>query len=293
MIYKNNWIAWCYDKIEYGRKTSPNSEFDLKIKPTIELPVKSYKEESLLNAQQIRDSINGPLDILLSGGVDSEVMLRCFVELKIPVNVFIFCYENNYNAFDVTNAKKLCAELNITPTVIDFNLEKFFETDAYDIWTKCHCLNSGRLPHMKMLDYLDNTVIMGDGDFDWERKDNQWLLVIREIDFSQSVYATAVNRPVVQWYSYSPEITLSIFYDPVMNSMHESYNVVKYFLNKSHWPAVQIRPKAVGYEGNKPLGLPMSKPDFMLEFNKKYIPSGFPSYYFTEQEMLNQLVRHE
>jgi asparagine synthetase B (glutamine-hydrolysing) len=124
MFYKNNWLTWYYNEVAYGPKTTLDSKFDIKITPTITRQVKSYKEELLTNASLIRDSFNEPFDLMLSGGVDSEVILRCYLELKIPINVFVFRYENNYNLPDVTHALRICKELNVTPTVIDFNFVK-------------------------------------------------------------------------------------------------------------------------------------------------------------------------
>lgn len=277
MFYKNNWLTWYYDDIEYGPKTSPNSKFDIKIMPTVTRPVNSYKEELLLNASVIRDTFSEPFDLMLSGGVDSEVILRCYHELKIPVNVFVFRYENNYNLPDVTSALHICNELNVTPKVIDFDLQKFFENDAYDIWTTGYYLNSGRLPHMKMIEYLDNFPIMGDGDPVWEFSNDEWRLGLDDVSHSQSLYCRTINRPMlVDWYEYSPEVILAHVNHPVMQTLmqsrglHKDFIQAKYLLHKDLWNAIELRPKYVGFEGGLPPGLNSSKPEFMLEFNKVY-----------------------
>ena len=97
MFYKDNWLAWTYDDVKFGNKTTPQSRFEFQFKKTIKQPLKSHKQELLENTRIIRDSFNEPFDLLFSGGVDSEIVLRCHVELKIPINVFIFKYEKDYN----------------------------------------------------------------------------------------------------------------------------------------------------------------------------------------------------
>jgi hypothetical protein len=297
MYYKNNWLTWYYDDVEYGPKTTPSSKFDIKIKPTITRQVKSYKEELLLNASLIRDSFNEPFDLMLSGGVDSEVILRCYHELKIPVNVFVFRYENNYNLPDVTSALRICNELNVTPKVIDFNLQKFFENDAHNIWATGYYLNSGRLPHMKMIEYLDNIPIMGDSPPYWKFVNGEWKFELAEIDFSQLVYCKTVSRTMIaDWYEYSPELILAHVNHPIMQilmrnqGLHEDFIQAKYILHKDLWNAIELRPKYVGFEGRLPPGLNSSKPAFMLEFNKLYNDHrSSTSFYYSKQELINAL----
>jgi hypothetical protein len=297
MFYKNNWLTWYYNEVAYGPKTTLDSKFDIKITPTITRQVKSYKEELLTNASLIRDSFNEPFDLMLSGGVDSEVILRCYLELKIPINVFVFRYENNYNLPDVTHALRICKELNVTPTVIDFNLQKFFENDAYDIWTTGYYLNSGRLPHMKMIEFMDNIPIMGDGEPMWIFKNNEWKFELDEVCHSQSIRCKTIGRSVIaDWYEYSPEVIISHMKHPMIQELMQTpstpkqYVETKYQLHKQLWNSIEIRTKYVGYEGNLKPGMNSSKPSFMLEFNKLYNDHrSSTSFYYTKQELINAL----
>ena len=294
MYYKNNWLTWYYDDVEYGPKTSINSKFDLKITPTITRTVKSYREELLLNAGLIRDSFAEPFDLMFSGGVDSEVILRCYHELKIPINVFVFKYENNYNLPDVTHALRICKELNINPTVIDFNLQKFFEHEAYDIWTTGYYLNSGKLPHMKMIEYLDNIPIMGDGCPYWSYYDGTWKLELDEDCHAQSIYCKTIRRTMIaDWYEYSPEVLISHMNHPLIRNMKRTQKTslefvnTKYILHKQLWNDIELRPKRVGFEGSMKPGMNSSKPGFMLDFNKTYITAEIKNtdYLFSKEDL--------
>lgn len=296
MFYKNNWLTWYYDGVEKGTKTRPDSKYELKFTPTIKQPIKSYKEELLANTRLIRDSFSEPFDLLFSGGVDSEVILRCNLELGIPVNVFIFQYENNYNLPDVKHALRICNELNVTPTVIDFNLKKFFENDAYDIWKVGHFSSAGRLPHMKMFEYLDNIPIMGDGNPDWIY-DEQWLYEFFEKGHNATCYANTIGRTAIaDWYEYSPEVLLSHSQTPLMQELISGspvdYNQSKYRLHNSIWPSIMIRPKLVGYESFDRAGKPIAIPDFMMHFQTQCIDihnMEFVSYKFTMDQFIKNL----
>jgi hypothetical protein len=297
MFYKDNWFTWYYDGIEKGPKTSLDSKFTISTKPTITRKVKNFKEEVLLNASLTRDCFTEPFDLLFSGGADSEIVLRSYHELNIPVNVFIFKYENNYNFFDVSHALRICNELNIEPKVVDFNLQKFFENDAYETWATGYYLSSGQLPLMKMMDYLDNIPIAGSGNPVWIYHSNQWQLDLSELFHSQSIYCSTVKRTaIIDWFEYSPEVILSYTEHPITKDLFKTpgsalkFEKHKHLLYKKFWSTLQLRPKYIGFEGSKPPGLKESKPDFMLDFEKAHIgEKGNTAFSYSNDELVKML----
>lgn len=303
MFYKDSWFSYSYDSILFGNKTKENSIFTIDLNPTV-INFRSYHEELIENAKKIRDVISGPLDLLFSGGIDSEVVLRVYHDLKIPINVFIFRYENGYNHRELEQAFKICDSLDVKYKLIDFNLKKFFENEAFDIWKKVKCKGSGWLPHMKMTEYLDGTPIIGSGDPYWVRTDKDlsrkgnWLFEIDEGAKAWTVYHKFINRKIISdWYEYSPEIILSHMKLPLIQKLINdnipgklSSFSSKAVIHKEIWPDIVIRPKMVGFEGNNPPGY-YSKPDFMLEFDSMYMKNvESRKYYFTEKELEEKLL---
>ena len=299
MHYRDNCLTWSYDGVDYGPKLQPNAEFEMQFKPVIDRPLKTYREELLLNTQLIADTFNGPFDLMFSGGMDSEVVLRCHKELDIPINVYVFRYENNYNVHDVAQALKICRELNITPNIVDFNLQKFFENEAYDIWKKGYFFNSGKLPHMKMLDYMNNTPVMGDGDPRWIKEQGVWKYEFDEDCHSQSIYCKTIGRNIIaDWYEYSPEVIVSNMQttdiqdliNHVPSSEYKYFSEIKNILHKKLWPNIDIRAKRTGFEGAKKPGMNASKPEVMLEFNRQYISDRQPKNYLFDPAALLDLL---
>lgn len=303
MFYKNNWFSYAYDSKPFGHKNTPSSEFTIELSPTV-ISVKSYYEELKNNAMCIRDMFTGTLDLLFSGGIDSEVVLRIYNDLQIPINVYIFKYENNYNYKEFNQAIKICESLDSKYTVIDFNLEKFFENEAYGIWSKVNCKGSGWLPHMKMTEYLDGTPIIGSGDPYWIRASKDltvkqpWKFEIDEGAKAWSVYHKHIQRNVVtDWYEYSPEMIISHLNLPLIQKLINdqipgklSSFSSKAVVHKEIWPDIDIRPKLVGFEGDNPAGY-SSKPAFMLDFDNIYCTDvSSKKYYFTEEELRKKLI---
>jgi hypothetical protein len=304
MFYKNNWFSWTYDDgPEYGSKLTPTAKFNIHLKNTITRPVKSYYEELLENGRVIRDTFSGPLDLLFSGGIDSEIILRVYTDLKIPINVYIFKYENDYNLIEYTQALKSCAKLGVTPKVIDFNLQKFFENDAYDIQQKVFASASGWLPHMKLTEYCDGLPIMGSGNPYIRRRSRDmtskfpWVFELDEKCHHWAVYHKTINRPcITDWYEYSPELLVSYFDLPFVQQLLNdevpgklSNESTKVQVHQEYWTDLDLRPKLIGFEGPKPDKSKSDVQEFMLDFGKKYmrgvVPDQYP-YIFSQEELI-------
>jgi len=284
MYYRDNWLRWYYDDVEYGSKVDPYSKFEMKLSNVINRPIKPYYEELLENAKLIRDTFSGPLDLLFSGGVDGEVVLRTYMDLKIPINVYIFKYENNYNRREYEHAIRICTELNVKHTVVDFNLEKFFENEAESIFKKVWCDVSGWLPHMKMADYCDGTPMFGCSEPYYTRtsrdmsKKFPWVYQIEEdAKYWSSYYKSQQRSVIVDWYEYSPEVLISHLELPLIKRLLNddvpgklSSFSSKAVVHQAYWPDIVIREKLVGFEGDmQPSNT--ARPQFMLEFDKQVI----------------------
>jgi len=268
MFYKNNWLAW----------QSEGDDFKFVLKQTVTQPIMNYHDELFENTRNIRDIISGPLDLMFSGGIDSEVVLRTYRELKIPINVFIFKYEDmlNYREFD--HAIKVCTDLNVKHTVIDFNVKRFFENDAYDIWSKCKTDSSSWLPHMKLTEYLDNTPIIASGEPYWcKQDDGTWVFKLEEDAKYWTIYHKTIGRTAItDWYEYRPEVILSHMQLPIVqqlinNQVPGKTSTVssKALIHKAKWNDIIIRAKMVGFEKDL-IPSKESKPSYMLEFDKHY-----------------------
>ncbi len=300
----NNWMTYSFDGVEYGPKLSPTSKFVINLKPQIEGPLPSYKDALMRNARLLRDSYSEPFDVLLSGGIDSEVVVRTFKECGIKHNTVIFRLENDYNIRDVTNAIKVCENLNLKYKIIDFNLQKFFENDAMDYFQRIWCPMAGRLPRLKWIDMLDNIPVFGEGEpyihrelkEDYSKKSN-WHFVFNEIVYSSSIYSRFLNRTVIgDWYEFTPEVLLS-FYE--LDSVNDLINdkipgklsswSIRSDVHKMIWPDIQFKEKLVGYEGLT--GKPRSCPDFMTEFYiQNQLPVSAGEFYYTKEELFKALT---
>lgn len=208
---ENNWIRWYYDEDPSKIfRTSPDQTFhvDFDFDPT---PCLDLRTETINACHSVRETYpNEKFSLMLSGGGESEMLVRAFREAKIPFRVFIGRYENNINEYDIHYAVKACESMDIPYTFLDFNITKFFENDVIDVSIK------GQIPYsiicavMAMTDMVDGVPILGDGNPEIYRcnknynKKGIWINVEPEFDYGRTKYFIRQNRPgISDWLRWS------------------------------------------------------------------------------------------
>lgn len=114
----------------------------------------SWRDECKSTAQQLYDLHGNNLVLLLSGGLDSEVMLHSFISCGITPRVAIFRYERNLNLHDINYALRICAARGISPEIIDINVETFFNTELLDFALNTRCSS----PQLNLYYYYANRI---------------------------------------------------------------------------------------------------------------------------------------
>ena len=82
-------------------------------KPLTRAPMR-WREEVLATAQHIADSETRPLVVCMSGGIDSEVIARAFIELGVSFSALTAEFTDGSNTHDTDHARRFCAAQGIT-----------------------------------------------------------------------------------------------------------------------------------------------------------------------------------
>lgn len=269
----NNWLEWSYDDISFSPPSTEKSKFNLKLNSVKNLVIKSYYDELLNNASKIRDSFREPINLFFSGGINSQIILRSYLDLKIPINVYIIKFNNDINLVDVTTAINICQSLNVRYQTIDFDLKSFFEKDAESIYDRCFSLDPTKLILLKSTENINGVSIFGTGEFYFISDNDTWRLKLTEENFKISTALERFNRPIVSnWFYYSPELLLSFINHPKVNQLlnneilgKESSLSIRGTLHKEFWKNFVDRKKMIGFENCEKYLLP----EYILEFYKK------------------------
>lgn len=213
---ENNWYQWQYgDDPLFGRQTS-NLTFKTQY-TKVTTPVGTFKEELRKAAKSTMDHYPGLRpSIFFSGGVDSELILRAYLEIGANPKVYIVRYENDLNIYDVSYAITICTILNVDYNLIDFNLQKFYENDAEKISEDSQIDRPRMLPHVKFTDCADGLIIVGHSDVRWYRPHDDytkkaiWMAQDFEHDIGCDKYNILHNRPAIyQWWKWTPGLVIS------------------------------------------------------------------------------------
>lgn len=209
----NNWYRWDYEGST--RRSSPDQKFTTEF-CTKPVNINSFKEALVYNAKSTADYYDGKkFGLMFSGGSESELLARVYKEIGKDFKAYIFRYEKDINIYDVSYAVIIAEQLNIEYQIVDFNLEKFYNTEAERISELAQVDRPRALPQLKFLDYIDEIPIAGASDPTWYRPHNDysvkcdWLMRDWEHDIGWSKYLKSTNRPgILEWFKWTPEMVL-------------------------------------------------------------------------------------
>lgn len=214
---ENNWVRWYYDDNPYQIfRTDPTQIFNIDY--TLDLtPCLDLRTECIRACQSICDHYPGEkFSLMLSGGSESEMLVRSFKAAGVPFNVYIGRYENGINAYDVNFATQACDSLGVPYKFLDFNVGKFFENDVIEYSLKAEIPYAGFCCIMALTDMVDGVPILGDGNPELWRltpgynKPGRWVNVEPEYDYGRTKYFIKQNRPgISDWLRWSHRLLKS------------------------------------------------------------------------------------
>jgi hypothetical protein len=208
---ENNWMKWYYDDDPSNLfRTNTNQifniDFELDSAPCLDL-----RTEMIRACHSIRDYYpNDKFSLMLSGGSESEMLVRAFKESGVPFEVYIGRYENHLNIYDVSYAVVACETMGVPYKFIDFNTKKFFENDVVECSIKAEITIPPILVILALTDKVDGIPILGDGNPELWRftpgyeKTGIWANVEIEYDFGRTKYFMRQNRiGISDWLRWS------------------------------------------------------------------------------------------
>jgi hypothetical protein len=300
--FNGAWLKWKTNGVDYALRKNKNDTVTFTF-DRITRTLGSYKQELYNNARAIRDYYSGTFDVLYSGGIDSEVILRVFKELNIKHNTIVVKYKNDYNVREIEYAIASLTSLNIPYKIIDFDLKRFYENEAYDLCIKSSCLRVGRVNHLKFcLDFCDNIPVMGEGDIYWYRNGGidysnppNWKFLMSEASHNCGMYLTNIGREnVCDFYEFTPYLIKAYNQQPLMQQLLTdkipgklSNWSSKWLMHRELWPDLLQRPKLTGLERYE---APGTMPEFVKTLQDVIIHQlGEGNDYWYSSEELDQM----
>lgn len=226
-------------------------------------PILNFKEECIraaINANN-KNLSKLPIIIMMSGGVDSEIVAKSFLEANIPFKVVIGRYiirlaseTITFNQYDWEYAAKFCRDNRIEQHFCDIDL--FADAEIISHIAK---ENFSFSPQYACKMYIMNWCkknnyffVTGDGEITLVYKDNQYYSEEEQREYVPEVYRKKHNIPgVSQFFKQDSRLILSFLNLPTVKKlMEEKVPNLLSFKNECYADVFDFEPriKRTGFE---------------------------------------------
>jgi len=201
-------------------REKPYDKWKIEYPPVRRIP-SSFISECVSAATEIL-SFGTPM-LMFSGGIDSETMVRAFIETKQKFDVCIVDYYG-INQHDTDYAFKFCDNNNIKATVIKIDLEEFWSTELEQYALLGQTFSPQLCTYMKAASsFPEHIVIIGGGENHLQLRDAGWC--ISEKERISSLHRFFINSNINGWggfFQSTPELIRAGIIDPAMQSILRS-----------------------------------------------------------------------
>lgn len=160
-----------YDRNGFVLRSSPKEKWWVEYGSCQKNP-QSFRLECIETAKTIRNRVSEDIWILFSGGIDSEVCLRSFVEANIEVRVGIARFKGDLNIHDISWAVLACEELNIPYHFFELDLFDFWQSQALEYAEISQCISPQLVVTMWLSDQVEGYPVLGGGDCLFVKENN-------------------------------------------------------------------------------------------------------------------------
>jgi len=212
--------------------------------------------------------------VFLSGGYDSEVVAKSFIETNLDFQLVTFRFKNGLNRHEMYYVDKFSKRHNLNVMYVDIDIQEWLvNPEALEMFNISHCHFPEMLPHMKLMDIVWNNwnglPILGNGDLYvsreinpiWRLYDNnaeKYVWNYLEYEYILAWFRFAIAKQIlggIGFFQHTPEITLSMILEPEIqnvcnnnNQYRMSSRSTKYLIYKKYWPDLEDRIKYDGGE---------------------------------------------
>jgi hypothetical protein len=171
------------------------------------------------------------LVVFLSGGTDSEIVVRNFLDIGIKPKCITLKFKDDYNISDVNEAQAIATELDLDLTLIDFDIKDFYKSGAaIEFGAEILCTQITYIMVYYNIMKLGSPAVMGGEALltrSITKENSNWYYTFRENeDASAMRFSEKYNIPLVnEWFSYTPELLLYYMEHPTIQKLiSERYN---------------------------------------------------------------------
>ena len=210
LLTENNHFKFGYDHQWFVPRSDASERYTVAF-GTVSRQVFDWRTECLIAATKIADAADGPIDLLLSGGIDSEVAAQSFLAAGIPFTAHTLRFADGLNWHDIQFAVRFCATHKVAHVLHDLDIRQFLADEMYRYASITQSVSPQLAAAMWLIDRLDGYPVLGQGEpLLVRRPSGRWAL--RESEKINAWYRFFVVRGragVPGFHTYTPEQMLS------------------------------------------------------------------------------------
>lgn len=196
----------------------------------------NLRAENARAARLIAETHRDPV-LLFSGGADSEVALRAFVDAGLPIRCAIIRFANGLNAHDIVWAAQACDALGIHYRHLDLDLEDFVRSGECEAYADIAKAAAPEVTiSMWAADRIDGVPVIGQGECYLVKDvpstyvpgqtpygDEPWMLWEREWVASWYRFFIARGTPAVPgFHQFTPGQMLAFLRDDEVRALYNN-----------------------------------------------------------------------
>ena len=172
-------LQWSTGLNEYKKHTLDNNNFTTEL---TECKFELGRSVDAIFNDHLADRPNSPVELLYSGGMDSELVLMSLMNNKIPVEVITMVIQVRgitLNVTDLYYSEKFCRENNIKQNLFYLDAEDFFNSGKYLEYLLPYSITEPHVAsHFWLIEQCQSYPILG-GDWPWFQKHKNVLSPFR------------------------------------------------------------------------------------------------------------------
>ena len=259
----NNHLKYTIGGREFGYRENSYEKYKVTVEQIDQqhYNTSNYSHELRRTADLIYKDYGKDFALFLSGGTDSEIVARNFVDIGIKPKCFVIKFKDDYNSSDVEEAIDLAKELNLDLHFIDFDVKDFmYSGEASEFGIELQCTQITYLMVYHAIKKIGLPAVMG-GEVLLKRNINTnpstWYYCLRENeDASAMRFSLKFNIPLVnEYFTYTPELLLYYLeHNDIQKLVTTKYNYKltsvssKNEILKKLVPEIRVRKKTHGFE---------------------------------------------
>jgi len=144
----DSWFAYGYAGFPGLFRVHEDATYVMKINRGLTRALGTLRDEAVLNARAIADRFHGEdLVLMLSGGLDSEYMVRRFLDAGVPFTTLLIRHARGGNRHDLVPALRLAHKLGLDYRFFDIDMQVLIDSgEARELARVSQCKHVGYAP---------------------------------------------------------------------------------------------------------------------------------------------------